>query len=94
MAKYTNEFREQAVRLVEEEGYKIKEAAESLGISSALLTKWKQRYGRDAKLQSSENSSGISEKEELRRLRKEVKRLQMERDLLKKAAAFFAKESL
>ena len=88
--KYTQEFREEAVKLVTEQGYTIAETARNLGIEQSLLSKWK------SKIQNWQ-SAGISNpqvlQEELRHLRKENKRLKMEREILKKAAAFFAKES-
>jgi transposase len=91
---YTAEFKTEAVKLVTEQGYSVAEAARSLGIHETLLRSWKQALeakGLDAfpgqgKLPALE--------EELRRLRAENKRLQAERDILKKAAAFFAKEAL
>ena len=91
---YTPEFKAEAVKLVTERGYSVAEAARSLGIHETLLRSWKQALeaqGADAfpgqgKLPAAE--------EELRRLRAENKRLLAERDILKKAAAFFAKEAL
>ena len=90
---YGHEFKVEAVRLVEEEGYTMAEAGRSLGISANLLTRWKQKF--TAERQSESHGFVIGEeKEELRRLRKENRRLRMERDILKKATAYFAKESL
>ena len=87
--KYTQEFREEAVKLVTEQGYSIAEAARNLGIEQSLLSKWK------SKIQGWQ-AAGITNpqalQEELRCLRKENKNLKMEREILKKAAAFFAKE--
>ena len=89
---YTREFKSDAVRLVTEEGYTIAEAARSLGIHANTLFKWKQKV--EAEAESALNGSlNGEEKEELRRLRQENKRLRMERDILKKATAYFAKES-
>ncbi len=87
--QYTEEFKREAVKLVTEQGYKISEAARNLGVHVSLLRRWKER------LEAEEKGEGLSadEHEELRRLRAEVKRLRMEREILKKAAAFFAKES-
>jgi transposase len=90
---FTKEFKEDAVKLITEQGYKISEAARNLGISPSVLRRWKEQMEKDAE-QAFPGKGFISpEKEELYRLRKEVKRLQMERDILKKAAAFFANES-
>jgi transposase len=90
---YTPEFKAQAVRLVTEQGYSVAEAARSLGVHQTLLRSWKinlqaqgdQAFPGRGKLPPFE--------EELHRLRAENKRLLAERDILKKAAAFFAKEA-
>ena len=90
--KFTKEFKEEAVKLVLDESYPISEVSRNLGIHANLLGRWKREYedgGRD----SSGRESGVGMKAELNRLRKENKRLKMEREILKKAAAFFAKES-
>ena len=89
---YTREFKAEAVRLVTEEGYTMAEAARSLGIHANLLTNWKRKMETEAEAASNSSLNG-EEKEELRRLRAENKRLRMERDILKKATAYFAKES-
>ena len=90
--KFTNEFKEEAVKLVLEEGYPISEAARNLGIHANLLGRWKREY-EDGGKDGSDPGSSVAMKAELNRLRKENKRLKMEREILKKAAAFFAKES-
>ena len=89
---YTREFKSEAVRLVTEEGYTVAEAARSLGIRANLLTNWKQKFKAESEAAANGSLNG-EEKEELRRLRAENKRLRMERDILKKATAYFAKES-
>ena len=86
--KYTQAFKKEAVNLVVEQGYSIVEAARNLDIDPSTLGKWKNK----AKAGSSSGNSKNTQ-EELRCLRKENKRLKMEREILKKAAAFFAKES-
>ena len=85
---YTQEFKEEAVALVTEQGYSVPQAAESLGIRTNQLYQWKQ------KLEQSKQDSFLNpdEKSELFALRKEVKQLRMEKEILKKASAFFAKE--
>ena len=85
---YTQEFKEEAVALVSEQGYSVSEAAASLGIRTNQLYNWKK------KLEEAKAGSMLSadEKAELLDLRKEVKRLRMEKEILKKASAFFAKE--
>jgi transposase len=88
---YTDEFKQEAIKLVTEQGYKIAEAARSLGIHENLLGKWKRRSeARNAGV--SQGSLQDDERTELERLRAENRRLLMERDILKKAAAFFANE--
>ncbi len=91
--KYTREFKEDAVRLVTEHGYKQTEAARNLGIDRGMLGRWiKELHSEDWEAFRG-NGKLASEQEELRRLRAENKRLKLEREILKKAAAFFAKES-
>ena len=89
---YTEEFRREAVRLITEEGYKIAEAARSLGINANMLGRWvrQAREGSDTAFLGKGNLS--PEQEEIRKLREENKRLRMEKEILKKATAFFAKE--
>ena len=89
--KFTKEFKEEAVKLVTEEGYKITEAARSLGIHENLLGRWKNELTSDSNAYQGNVSQSMEA--ELKRLRKENKRLKMEREILKKAAAFFAKET-
>lgn len=86
--QYTQEFKEEAVGLVLEQGYSVAKAAESLGISTNLLYKWKDKIAG----QAAGTSLSEDEKAELTRLRKEVRELRMEKEILKKASAFFAKE--
>jgi transposase len=88
---YTEEFKREALKLVTEQGYKIAEAARSLGINENLLGKWKRRSeGKGAS--ECQGSIHGDERAELQRLRVENRRLLMEREILKKAAAFFANE--
>lgn len=90
--QYTLEFKKEAVKLVIEQGYTIKEAAERLGVNPKNLSRWKQEY---LKLGTSKPVAKAltQEQEELIRLKKEITQLKLEREILKKAAAFFAKES-
>jgi len=85
---YAAEFKAEAVDLVLSQGYSVSQAAESVGVSSGLLHKWKTKIESESanKLLSSD------ERVELAQLRKENKRLKMEKEILKKASAFFAKE--
>lgn len=90
--KHTDEFRAGAVRLVLEAGKSIAQVADDLGIHRSLLSLWVRR----AKIDLGKGPKGAlttSEREELAQLKKENRTLKMERELLKKAAAFFAKEN-
>jgi transposase len=90
--KFTEEFRREAVKLVTERGYTLREAARSLGIRSQLICEWKKRYETAAPVREARGALSSAERAELERLRAENKRLLMEREILKKAAAFFAQE--
>jgi transposase len=85
---YPKEFKEEAVALVTDQGYSVTEAAKSLGIRANQLYDWK------AKIEAAKQDGALSDDErtELKRLRKENKTLRIEKDILKKASAFFAKE--
>jgi transposase len=87
--KYTREFKISAVKLVNEQGYSISQAAKSLGVDAANVRYWVEKYGSEAGVAPSGEGAL---KAEIQRLRKENTRLQLEREILKKAAAFFAKE--
>jgi len=89
---YTKEFKREAVNLILEQGYSIAEASRNLGINYNMLSRWKnksQNHGEEA-FPCKDHMS--KEQAELSRLKAENKRLRMERDILKKATAFFAKE--
>jgi transposase len=89
--KYTREFKVSAVQLVNEQGYSPGQAAKSLGVDANSVRYWVKQLSSQADLAPKGKGA---EAEELRRLRKENARLRMERDILKKAAAFFAKEQM
>lgn len=96
--KYTKEFKMDAVKLVIDNGYSQEEAARNLGISHSVIGRWVRDYKvkQDEALNGHEkqkDNRSQSDQEELRKLRLEVQKLRMEREILKKAAAFFAKES-
>ena len=91
--KYTKEFKQDTIDLVISQGYSTSEAGRRLGICQSNVSRWVREYRRD---QEELAEGGVSRKEleaEIRRLKRENQRLQMEREILKKAAAFFAKES-
>jgi transposase len=87
---YPEQFRREAVELVRKSGRPVREIAEDLGVTDQSLRNWLKQANVDAG-----RAHGVSsdEKEELRRLRREVRTLREEREILKKAAAFFVKES-
>lgn len=91
--KETAEFRAEAVRLVEEGGQSLRQVARDLGLAVETLRRWVLQAKTDAG-QGPDRSLTKEERAELRRLRQEVKTLQMEREILKKAAAFVASEML
>ena len=87
---YPEEFRREAVELVRTSGRPVKEIAKDLGVSDQSLSNWVKRVEIDAG-----RAPGVTteEREELRKLRRENRVLREEREILKKAAAFFARES-
>src|SRR5512136_1181367 len=91
--KYTLEFKQDAAKLVIEKGYTHKQAADSLGVSESALGRWvRAERGHGVGSAGKQPALNLAGQDELARLRKENERLRMERDILKKAAAFFAKE--
>ena len=89
---YTKEFKQDAVKLVLEHGYSCQEAGRRFGIACANVSRWVRLH----RAEQQQGESGLARREleeENRRLKKENQRLRMEREILKKAAAFFAKES-
>ena len=91
--QYTEEFKREAVRMVTERGYSVNETARDLGINVKMLGRWKRQARQSRHGAFSVNGHHTAEQEELARLRKEVKRLKMEREILKKTVSFFASES-
>lgn len=87
--RFSREFKLSAVKLVNEQGYSIPQAAKSLGIDAANVRGWVDKFSAEAGL--APTGEGAL-KAELRRLRRENAQLLMEREILKKAAAFFARE--
>ena len=87
--RYTDEFKTEAVKQITEGGHTVPEVAERLGVTTNSLYKCVQRYG-----ETPERAAAIrAEKAENQRLKKELKRVTEERDILRKAAAYFAKQS-
>jgi transposase len=89
---FTDEFKAEAVRLIENEGKTIPQVARDLDLTESALRQWVER----ARADRGSGKPGMlttAEREELAKLRKENRELRMEREILKKAAAFFARES-
>ncbi len=89
--KFTREFKLSAVQLVNQQGYSVVEAAKSLGVDANSVRYWVEKLGGEAGNQPVGEGAMAAEN---RRLRKENARLLVERDILKKAAAFFAREPM
>ena len=90
---YAPEFKAEAVKLVIEQGRSFVEVAHDLDIGESTLRSWRQAIAKGGAEAFPERGNPPAHEEELRRLRADVKRLTMERDILKKATAFFAGES-
>ena len=88
---FSKEFKLEAVKLVKEGGMSVHAAAQDLGICATSLRRWVQQFEIDHGAGAA-GATTSQEKEELRRLRRDNRRLRMEREILKKATAFFAKE--
>ena len=89
--RYTKEFKLDTISLVKDQGYKQAEAAESLGIRAPMLRRWIKESEDDHAFRG--NGKLTAEQLEIRALKAKVKRLEMERDILKKATVFFAAET-
>jgi transposase len=90
---YTSQFKREAVELVEREGLSVAEAARRLGVDQTLLRTWKMKFQEQGDQAFPGAGQRTAIEEEVRQLREENARLKMERDILKKATAFFARES-
>jgi len=92
--KYTREFRVEAVKLVTEGRLSAKEVGRRLNVSANTIHNWVKAHREGKLTELGKNQRPLSESElELARLRRELAQVKMERDILKKAAAYFAKES-
>ena len=89
---FTDDYKAGAVRLVLDEGQTVAAVARNLGLTESSLRNWVEH----ARADRTQGKTGLTttEREELARLRRDVRELRMERDVLKKAAAFFAKDHL
>ena len=91
---YTKEFKEEAVKMVTEAGLSIPEVARRVSASTSTIAYW-VKMAREGRLSNGGKQRPVTgEQMEVARLKREVAELRMERDILKKAAAYFAKESL
>jgi transposase len=89
--KYTQEYKDEAVELVINSGRPVAEIARDLGINEATLGNWVNKAKQSGKVK--DKPLDVGERAELKELRDEIRRLRMERDFLKKAAAWFAREN-
>lgn len=87
--RYTEEFKTEAVKQVTERGHPVAEVAARIGVSGHSLYQWVKRYSATP----AEQKASDEQQAEIRRLKAELKRVTEERDILKKAAAYFAKAS-
>src|ERR1700712_3107871 len=91
--KFSREYKVEAVKLVRERGVSAAQAARDLDVHENVLRKWIKEFAADPQHAFPGQGQGKPEQQEIERLRREVIRLKAERDILKKATAFFAKES-
>ena len=91
--KYTKEFKLDAVSLVTNQGYSRIDASRSLGINANMLGRWVKEFNQGDGQSFRGNGKLTAKQEEIRKLKVQVKRLEMEKDILKKATVFFAKET-
>ena len=92
--RFTKEFKLEAVRLVHERGVTVAQASRDLGVHGPVLRRWVQEVAADSQQAFPGQGQMKPEQAELAQLRREVLKLKAERDILKKAAAYFAQEAL
>jgi transposase len=91
--KFSREFKVEAVRLVRERGVSVAQAGRDRGVHENVLRKWVKEFGSDPVQAFPGHGQMKPEQLEIERLRREVAKLKAERDILKKAAGYFAKEA-
>ncbi|MDE2501157.1 MAG: transposase [Alphaproteobacteria bacterium] len=91
--KFTREFKLEAVKLITDRGVKVAQASRDLGVHQTVLRNWVKAFGDDPAQAFPGHGKQSPEQAEITRLKREVSKLKAERDILKKAAAYFAKES-
>lgn len=89
---FTREFKLAAVKKITEQGLSYSQVAKDLDVRESMVRRWKKVFEENGTLQAQTTSTNSTE-DELKRLREENRQLKMERDILKKATAFFAKEN-
>lgn len=92
--QFSREYKIEAVKLVKERGVSVAQAARDLDIHENMLRKWVREFGADPARSFSGNGQMKPEQLEIERLRREVAKLKAERDILKKAAAYFARDAI
>ena len=92
--KFSREYKLEAVKLVRERGVSVAQAARDLDVHENVLRKWVKEHGADPKQACPGYGQMKPEQLEIERLRREVAKLKAERDILKKAAAYFAKDAI
>ena len=90
---YAREFKLEAVKMMAEQGRSARDVEESLGIGRGMLYRWKAQFAAEGETAFPGNGNVSALEAENRELRQELKRARQERDILKKATAYFAKES-
>ena len=90
--RFTEQFKRESVNLVVVEGYSFKRAAEAVGVSSRSLREWHEKFAPPPEA-CGDDATIDQLQAENRRLRKQLRQAEMEREILKKATAYFAKES-
>jgi transposase-like protein len=91
--KYTKEFKLDAISLVRDQNFNVAEASRNLGVSAQMLGRWIKEEENEGGQAFWGNGKLTPDQEEIRKLKAQVKRLEMEREILKKATVFFAKET-
>jgi transposase len=91
--QFSAEYKREALRMVEQQQLSVAEAARRLGIKANLLYRWKSQLATEGEQAFPGPGQQTAQEAELARLRRENEQLRMERDILKKATVFFAKES-
>jgi transposase len=91
--RFSEDFKRDAIRLVVEEKYTFSAAAQAVGVSTKSLRDWHHKYAPQPE-PCGENATVGELREEVTRLRRQLRRAELEREILKKATAYFAKESL